>query len=258
VSESIAKDGAEGKLSAYMYAGAIYYVSVGTLYLWGYWSSFGVNILEYLNVSDIIKMTAYPVVTSLVLFLIGALLGEITSHPTKVPTEESSSSKFGEWLREHPRTLAISYVALIIGLVLLGPDTKWYVVASLIAVPVTIFAKIRGFFAQQIQNERVRTLVVFVMAAAPIFSFGVGKNAADNIFSGKEFSYVISGVGDLQANSPIPPENRLRLLGHAGDYMFFMLPSTRALLLVKVSSGKEIMLGRLVARSTFSTKPRAP
>jgi hypothetical protein len=252
VNESIAKGGAREKLSAYMYAGAIYYVSVGTLYLWGYWSSFGVNILEYLSVSDIIKVTAYPITSSFILFLIGALLGEITSNPTKVQPE-GTDSRLGTWLRKHTKLVTILYGTLIAVLVLFGPDAKWYVVATLVAVPVTIFVKSRGFFST-IQNESIRTLIVFTMAAAPVFSFGVGRTTAEKISQGREFSYVISGVGHLEATSPVPAESRLRFLGHAGDYMFFLLPSTRALLLVKVDSGQEIMLGHLTIRPNVPKK----
>lgn len=251
MNESIATEGPRGKLSTYIYAGAIYYISVGTLYLWGYWSSFGINILEYLNASDIIKTTAYPIASTFVLFIVGALLAEITSGPTKPPPNGEANSKFGKWLRRHAKILAIFYGVLTIVLVLIGPNQKWYLVAVLVAAPITFFAKSHRLFSARIQNESVRTIVIYVMAALPIFAYGVGRTAADNIAQGKDFTYVISGVGDLQATSPVLPESRLRLLGHAGDYMFFMKPSTRILLLVKVDSGQEIMLGHMIVRSSI-------
>ena len=100
-------------------------------------------------------------------------------------------------------------------------DKKWYVLLSLIAVPVAIFVEICGFFSTRIRNENIRTLFVFTMAASPIFSFGVDRTIANKISQGKEFNYVISEVGDLGANSPVPAESRLHFLGHAGDYIFF-------------------------------------
>jgi hypothetical protein len=52
---------AKERVATYLYFSSVYAVTVGVLYLWGYWSTFGVNILEYLSLADIVKTAAYPV-----------------------------------------------------------------------------------------------------------------------------------------------------------------------------------------------------
>jgi len=51
-------------------------VLVCALYLFGYWSSFEINILEFVSLSDIIKLGVYPLVVSGgAAFIIGFLSG---------------------------------------------------------------------------------------------------------------------------------------------------------------------------------------
>jgi len=42
------------------YWSTAYVVVVAVLYLWGYWSPFNINVLEYLSLADVVKAAAYP------------------------------------------------------------------------------------------------------------------------------------------------------------------------------------------------------
>ena len=53
------------RVASYVYFGSLYFVSVGALYLWGYWSAFNINILAYLSLADVLKLTAYPIALAL-------------------------------------------------------------------------------------------------------------------------------------------------------------------------------------------------
>ncbi len=72
------------KVSTYLYFSSLYFVTVGVLYLWGYWTTFEVNILEYLSLADIVKSTAYPIASTFIFFVIGVIGILFTgTHPGK-------------------------------------------------------------------------------------------------------------------------------------------------------------------------------
>jgi hypothetical protein len=60
MSQSTSKPSAAG----YAYWAPAYFICVATLYLWGYWAMFEVNVLEHIGVTDIIKAAAYPVAST--------------------------------------------------------------------------------------------------------------------------------------------------------------------------------------------------
>ncbi|MFC1562333.1 hypothetical protein ACFL4Q_04985 [candidate division KSB1 bacterium] len=60
----------------YLWLAAPYFIAVGLLYLWAYWSSFGINILEYAALSDVVKVAIIPVGSAFFFILIGFILGE--------------------------------------------------------------------------------------------------------------------------------------------------------------------------------------
>lgn len=63
-----------------VYFAAGYGFVVSMLYLFGYWSTFGINILEYIEISDVIRLSIYPAITSVGMFVVGYAIGVFTSH----------------------------------------------------------------------------------------------------------------------------------------------------------------------------------
>jgi hypothetical protein len=51
-----------------------YALGVSVLYLWGCWPTFGLNSLEFLGVSDIVRTVAYPIASAFIFFTLGVLL----------------------------------------------------------------------------------------------------------------------------------------------------------------------------------------
>jgi hypothetical protein len=60
---------------SYLYFGSLYFVTLGVLYLWGYWSSFGIDILEYISVAEVLELMAHPVAYGFAAFALGAVVG---------------------------------------------------------------------------------------------------------------------------------------------------------------------------------------
>jgi hypothetical protein len=58
----MATENTDSKIDFFKYAVAItpYAILVALLYLWGSWSSFGINIFNYIALTDILKLALIP------------------------------------------------------------------------------------------------------------------------------------------------------------------------------------------------------
>jgi hypothetical protein len=87
----------------------IYCVSVGVLHLWGFWSKFKINILEYISVADVIRPTAYPIASVFVFLVIGAGLGELFLGRRKFPFAGGRDTATGKFLQRIVPFLIYAY-----------------------------------------------------------------------------------------------------------------------------------------------------
>ena len=58
-------------------------LAVAVCYLFGYWSRFGINALEYVGIGDVFKLSVFPMLFIMATFLVGTLIGLWLAH---VPT----------------------------------------------------------------------------------------------------------------------------------------------------------------------------
>jgi len=232
--------------SIYIYFLSLYFVAVGSLYLWGYWSPFGVNILEYLSLTDIAKSTAYPIVSVFISLAIGIVLGEMSSVTQKLPSGGGRNTAEGLFLRKYKRLLGVLYIAGTLALLVFGPVGKWLVLPMLAGAPIALYARGRNLLAYQIPAEAPRSVCLFLLATLPFFAFGLGKTGANSILEGKIFYYVIDNDSITPSSEP---SQRIRFIGHAGDFLFFWEPKESILLISKFEAGKTLRLGRFERKS---------
>ena len=69
----------KGRIASYLYFSSLYFIATGVLYLWGYWTPFNVNILEYMSLSDVLKTTAYSIALTAGITMVGTLLGAFST-----------------------------------------------------------------------------------------------------------------------------------------------------------------------------------
>jgi hypothetical protein len=63
--------------TSYTYLASIYFLGVGVLFLWGYWSEFGINVLEYMDVGDILMAASYRIARAIVWTAFGFFIARI-------------------------------------------------------------------------------------------------------------------------------------------------------------------------------------
>jgi hypothetical protein len=246
-----------------LYLASLYFITVGVLYLWGYWQTFGINILEYLDLADIIKVTAYPVAVVVIITAassfgggqlgswqsskLDARLNSAHAHAvlTGSPTE---LDRFRKFLNRYIKFIISCYIAAVLfSLYLLAINSvyAWSILPTLVALPIAKQLAKNGFLQDRIENDMIRFLLRFAFAAIPLFSYASGKIASENIVQGIAYRFVVS---EFPGDSSNKAEHRLRYVGHASDYTFFYDPIREATVIAKIEDDKPLALKKIARR----------
>jgi len=232
-----------GKITfPFVYLSSVYFLSVGILYLWGYWIAFEINILEYANLTDILKTTAYPIASVFVFFATGAIIGELIFPNTLLPIVGVPNLKAAQLIKMISPFIAAAYVVGTVLLWLLGPVEKWNILPLLIAIPAYFVARRWEFLASLISNERTRSLLIFLLVALPGYSFGHGRLKATKILQGTAYVYSEGAVDGIAVPADARPEGKPRYLGQASDYLFFYIPARKTVFVTKFDNVKSLEL----------------
>lgn len=234
------------------YWGSAYLFVVAVLYLWGYWSPFRINVLEYISLADVVKAAAYPLATVFVFIALGALIGEAIFPEGFLPPGGGAKTRLGTWLRSVVPYIALAYGTATTLYFIFGSVDKWRVLPILIAIPVSVTLKEAGLLKTFLKSDRARSVVLFLLASLPPFAYGQGTLKAHQILTGTDYIYVTSEIGGQSFDAKSKIETRLRYVGKAGDQYFLFAPKTRSMLIVPLSEAKIL---ELVATDSKSTNP---
>ncbi len=137
----------QGRLSGCAYAATLYFITVGVLYLWGYWSTFGINILQYMTLGDALKMAAYPIASGFISVAVGVVLSSLTGLARALPPGGGRNTAVGRELNRLKGPLIIVYSLAVLAIALYGNALKWIVLPLMVAPPVSVALDNRGFLA---------------------------------------------------------------------------------------------------------------
>ena len=224
------------------YWSSAYFFAVAVLYLWGYWSLFNVNILEYVSLSDVVKTAAYPIASVFILLALGALFGEVIFPHGLLPKGSGVTTRVGRWLHRITPTILTFYIVATFLYAFFGSVDKWRVVPVLIAIPVSATLKELGVLQNFFRSDSSRTFVLFLVATLPPMAYGQGTLRANDIISGKTYTYVISEVAGHSFDPRSKVYARLRYIGKAGDQYFLYAPEANSVLILSISEAKLLEL----------------
>lgn len=220
--------------SKYISAGSAYLVTVGILYLWGYWPRFGINILEYLSLTDVVKLTAYPVASAFVFLAIGAVFGELMVSDPSVTPESIRRSHVGRFFRWAAPVITPLYIVGTFALFMWGPETKWQVLPILVAMPLYVAAKRAGLLSE-LSHDSTRSVLVFLLVLLPLWAYGQGRTEAQHIRDGKKYTYLTKAPADtLPIEDPAKAQTRIKYLGHAGGFFFLLAADNKTVILLDI------------------------
>jgi hypothetical protein len=85
---------------------------IAVLYLFAFWGTFKLNILEFVGFADLAKLALYPLAASFIFLLMGAAISEL-ARGDSLPPGGGADTKIGRFGRKHWRLLMAIYILLI-------------------------------------------------------------------------------------------------------------------------------------------------
>lgn len=223
-----------------VYWGGTYSILVATLYLWGYWSPFGINILEHLGFSDVINLAAYPILSVFAFFALGVILAVVMPSDNSTTQEAGVLSGQLSFLKRNLKWFATLYLLSVFALFLFGPIQKWLALPALLAIPLTITLIDVIPRISIAKSDQAQSALIFVLITLPIFAYGRGALGSNDIISGKKYLYVLSKIQSSESKLSASPSYKLRYIGKAGNQYFLYSPESESVLITPASEAIEL------------------
>lgn len=208
-----------------------YSLAVSLLYLFGFWGTFNVNILEYIALTDVVKNAMLPLLYSSAFVLIGFTIASIMTSPmqTNMPSGGGAhlpEAKYFIWIFR-----VITLLTLLGALYFVFFDvgrTRWLNIALLLMTPIFVVIGDAPMAEKYIAHKRLRILVVCSLTFILLCSFGWGAFDAEKAKNDDQ-SLKINGI--ISKHSYV---------GRAGDYLFLWSKKANSIVIKYKSDIKSI------------------
>jgi hypothetical protein len=185
------------------------------IYLYIYWTNFGINVFEYASPGNIFTL-ALPWLVGGILFLFTLLFIVVYFYDLlKNIDRDTTKGKFIAILIFIICVMLIVYMIASVGLYLWLES----------AIPLGFFGAYVlnwiGFFPE-ITNFKVRCLIYFFIVAMSPIAHEIGERRATAIISGSSYSY--TEYAHQSEKIPQKVEQKLRYIGKIGENFFFYEP----------------------------------
>lgn len=235
-------------LSALLSVVSAYSVAVGASYLWGYWSPFDINILDYMGLSDILASTAWPMAGVLTGMLAGVMIGG-GSGDQHGGAEPNKVGKALVWYWTHLHDLHFFGLFLIW---ILDVPQKWYLLALFGGMPLTIYVMQNKWIESLPLPRRVLLVFVFLIVTTPPIAIATGKQQSESLLAGRVYKVIYSDLAGISVPSDTQADMRLRLIGQRGDTLFIWDPKLKRTVIAKFPNDHPLVLGRVNTAYTGS------
>ncbi len=181
----------------------------GCLYHIAFWSKFDINGLAYINVTDIITSSIYPILSFAGFYILLEML-----FGSKFNVDEDSKT--------NGCLVYIINIVLVVLAVYFYEKCElsdWFLWGLGVGSYLSIILYVEGVFRTEIPDNvnRLRTLNALCLALA--FSFSSGKIESDKIYLNKEFRYTMVNIGT--PNTASAYNTKIKYLGTLGNKYFF-------------------------------------
>jgi len=216
---------------------APYGITVSSLYLFGYWSIFGINIFEYISLTDVIKVAIHQLAYYSAFIVLGIIIAELFISPF-FKSGEGADLPEAKFVKKYWRffTLFILSYAIYIGLFTNNP-VRWFAVSMLIFPIISIALNRIDPMSGMIKKQSIRHSATNLIAMVLLFSFGWGTVDA-LIKRNNNKSLIINGIPSDKA-----------YIGRTNSHVFFWLRKDKRI---------EIISSAKIESMSFIVKPGKP
>lgn len=203
-----------------------YSLIVSLLYLFGFWGTFNIDVLEYISLSDVIKSALYPLTYSSIFIVLGVAIGNVfnTSLVKAMPVGDGQYLPIAKYIRWLFRLLELILVILALYVIFFEVgNTRWHTVAVLLSFTLVRIVVNADFASECIKNKQERDFIVIILSIILLNSYGWGAKQAERVTSSEQV---------IKINGK---KSEKKYIGWAGDFLI-LWDSSKSTVSVKSKS----------------------
>ena len=171
-----------------------YLTITGALYHISYWQTFDLNGLEFISITDIIKSSVYPILSTLFLIICGNIFFLFTDPFGFYASDgEGANTKVGKFVNT---SLGIK-LSLFIWIIFLSlffifdlNTGRWYMFGTFASVPPAIILYNSDILIGTVKSLKLRYLMFQILVYLPVFAYATGKYEGETIFRNSKYKYI--------------------------------------------------------------------
>ena len=207
----------------------IYTFAVGFIYLFGYWWSFDINVLEYMALSDVVKYTAFPICSFAAFFVIGLVFGAWNGSEA---SKRQANAGRRHWM-DRLNAIHFAIGGAVIAVVFLSNELYVQLVAVVVVIAIGRLGVSQLMRFGIVPWGTVSGVLTFAVLAIPVWSYATANLRARGVLDGT--SYFVLKKTSISTLGELPPPNAtegLRFIGRAGGHLFLLNPASKSVLTV--------------------------
>lgn len=197
----------------------IYMYLCGSLYLIGFWSTFDIDISNFVSISEIPKSFIYPFVVTQAIFLVYNLSDVLVPFSNKEGVDIEFKHKWLEYALLNDVHLIIASTLCIVLFPIFGSSIYyWWLLPNYMGLTVVVKALRQPYLKELIPSLAIRRYVTLLVIYTPFACVQLGKIKSLGIYKNNDIKYI---KADITNNNKqifaITDSTRLKLLGFLGD-----------------------------------------
>ncbi|WP_105259230.1 hypothetical protein [Pseudoalteromonas sp. T1lg88] len=206
-----------------------YFLCVGGLYLYGFWTPLHFNILQFLSPLDVIKSAVYPLIPTLLTILVLTALDAYNSQGIQKPEENDAKAIKGLfYIFIFAAFLGVLLLLVVVGVnvweaITTVPEKKLLYALPVISIGVMIYL-IKNPPVLKGKNKIFRNLVIMFTSLLPTYSHTAGYNEITATLEEKKSLYYLK---KSTKNCVVGTGVRMIYLGMYGQSYFFLNPENK-------------------------------
>lgn len=211
-----------------------YLTICGVLYHISYWATFKINGLSFITISDIIKSSAHPVLSSTFPLLIGITIAYYFMY-SNYKIEGLNSKELKEKQNKLFNKIILPIIWLlnfIVTPIISNNPSRWILFGFLMAIPLSILSDLYGVFNKLTDKAFNRVIISQLFFYFPIFSFTIGKLNSDTIFQNLKYKYTINQIKE-PINKCNTNGDTLKLIGSSEKHFIFSNTNNEKIFFIK-------------------------
>lgn len=199
-------------------------------YLFGYWGPLGLNVFEHIGLTDVVRLSLYPIVVSLSFLVVGMIVGNLIGP--FFPPGGGQKTKFGQSVKKHEWVFWTIWAGFLVYGYIWGIEPyKWVGLAALLGllnVPIQNTDSMIAMFPER----SFRVTLVSAALLIPSMAFAHGRIHADEVISGKAKRAIDATRIDSGLNLRATARKPIMYVGRLGDRIVLYETLSEQLVLV--------------------------